>query len=108
MLERVQARVANPKVVSVGGERVKAEIALRKKNAPPVEDRHGEARGRTLLADQSYQQCTAGYRLDVVTLDSLLAAINDAGDAKLQLCKSGRRGSPSARSKSYAWMSRRK
>jgi hypothetical protein len=90
-LNGVQAKGGEfEKLFRSGGERVKAEIALEEeKRAAGWKGDSDLAKlreERTKLADQSYQQCTAGYRLDVVTLDSLLAAINELADAKLRPC----------------------
>jgi hypothetical protein len=84
------------KLARAGVERVKAEIAMEEESrvaAAETGEKRDESIAKLLeerakLADQAYQECAAGYKQDVVTLDSLLAALNELADAKLRLCKS--------------------
>ena len=82
------------KLVRAGVERVKAEIAMEEEahGVSPERERIDETLTKLLeerakLADQAYTECAAGYKQDVITLDSLLAALNELADAKLRLCK---------------------
>ncbi len=83
------------KLVRAGVERVKAEIAMEEeaqgaspeKRAEIIETLTKLLEEQSKLADQAYTECAAGYKQDVITLDSLLAALNELADAKLRLCK---------------------
>ena len=94
-LNGVQAKGGEfDKLVRAGGERVKAEIAMLEESRDATAesgDNGNESIAKLLeerakLAEQAYQECAAGYKQDVVTLDSVLAALNELADARLRLC----------------------